>query len=360
MADAIRTLTRRELTAALAARQMLLERAPLDPVEAIRRLSPLQGQDPPAPYIALAARLAGFSRADLEQAFHARQVLKSTLMRTTLHIVAHDEYPAYAQLARQARLRTWRKHYPHLDQTQVTAELDAWFGEQPRSNGEIREHVGGRYEGVPDTVYGLIFFARTLLPLVQLPPAGLWGNRQRPLFVVDRRPLPTPTAAAALAVRRYLAAFGPASRRDIAAWSGLPQRDFAAALAQMRTVSYHDEQGVELLDLPGVSLPPASTQLPVRFLSRWDQVMLAHADRARIMSPEIQALKLGLAGDQTVTVDGRIVASWILRRGRERVAVEVTRHLEISRAARDRVRAEARRVARWIEPDARGIEAVGL
>src|SRR5690349_14488405 len=115
----MRTLTRRELTTALAARQMLLERQRLDPIEAIRRLTPLQGQEPRAPYIALAARLAGFKRDQLEVAICGGKAVKSTLMRATLHIAAADEYPAYHQLARQARLRRLHKAHPQLDLAEV-------------------------------------------------------------------------------------------------------------------------------------------------------------------------------------------------------------------------------------------------
>jgi hypothetical protein len=182
-----------------------------------------------------------------------------------------------------------------------------------------------RYDGIPDTDYGPIMFASTLLPLVQLPPAGAWDDRRRPRFGVDPRSLPSPADAATIVLERYLAAFGPASRRDIAAWAGVPQADFAQALERVLTVSFRDEKGVELLDLPNLPLPPASTRMPVRFLSRWDQVMLAHANRDRIMAPEIQALKLGLAGDQTVTVDGRIVASWVWRRAGDRVCLLLLR-----------------------------------
>src|SRR4029079_43731 len=97
-------------------------------------------------------------------------VVKTTVMRTTLHLVAADDYPAYAQIARQARLRAWRKAYPHLDERVVTEELTGWFGE-PRTNGEIRERVG-RYVGVPDNPWSSVLMARTLVPLIQLPPAG--------------------------------------------------------------------------------------------------------------------------------------------------------------------------------------------
>ena len=354
----MRTLTRQELTAALAARQGLLERRRLAPAEAIRLLTPLQGQHPPAPYLALAARLEGFARADLEAAITSRSIVKTTLMRLTLHLAAADEYPAYAQLARQARMRSWRKIYAHLDEERVSAELGAWLGE-PRTNGEIRERVRG-YEGVTDEPWTPLIFARTLLALVQLPPAGSWDDPRRPHFVVDPRPLPAPDEAAALVLTRYLGAFGPASRRDVAAWAGVAQRDLAAAWERLPTVAFRDEHDNELLDLPGLPLPPASTRLPVRLLAHWDQPLLAFAERARIVPAEIQPLKLTLSGDPTVTVDGRVAASWALRRERDAVELTVTPHAEIRRSARVEVRAEADRTARFCAPDARSITIVGV
>ena len=279
-------------------------------------------------------------------------------MRVTLHLVAGEDYPAYHQLARQTRMRTWRKTYPHLDEKKVAAELGAWLLE-PRSNPEIRERVG-RYEGVKTDDSTPIWFARTLLPLVQLPPAGFWRDRRRPRFVVDPRPLPEPGDAAALVLERYLGAFGPASKRDVAAWAGAAQRDFAEAWERLETVSLRDENGTELLDLPGQPLPPARTRLPVRFLARWDQVVLAYADRDRIIPSELAPLKLGLSGDQTMTVDGRIAASWRLERAARQVRVVVEPHVDIRRSAHAQIRAEAKRTARFAEPDAEGVEVSGV
>jgi winged helix DNA-binding protein len=354
----MQTLTRSQLTAALAARQLLLERQRLAPAEAIRRLTPLQGQDSPAPYVALAARLDGFTRDDLQAAIGSRSVVKTTIMRLTLHLAAADEYPAYAQLARQAQMRTWRKRYAHLDEAQVAAELGTWLSE-PRTNDEIRERVR-RYEGVTDEPWTAVIFARTLLPLVQLPPAGFWRDRRRPSFVVDPRPRPDPVDAATLVLSRYLAAFGPASRRDVAGWAGVPQRDFAEAWTRLRTVSYRDEQGIELFDLHNQPLPPASTKLPVRLLPRWEQSLLAYSDRERIIPREVKQLKLTLSGDQTVTVDGRVAASWKLQRRGEAVQLTVTPHVEIRRSARAEIRSEAGRTARFCEPDARSFDVVGV
>ena len=353
-----RTLTRPELTAALAARQLLIERAPIAPAEAIRRLTPLQAQDPPAPYVALAARVEGLRRDDLQAAIEARADVNTTIMRLTLHLAEAQDYPAFAQLARQARMRAWRKTYAHLDEERVTAELGEWLTE-PRSNDEIRERVGG-YEGVTADAWTPIIFARTLLALVQLPPAGFWRDPRRPAFVVDPRPRPDPAQAATLVLERYLAAFGPADRRDVAAWAGVAQRDFAEAWARLQTVSHRDEQGRELLDLPGAPLPPASTPLPVRFLSRWDQALLAYADRDRITPPELGPLRLTLAGDATVTVDGRVAASWRVLRSGKVAKLELTPHTEIRRSAHDELRAEALRTARFCAPDAERHEIVGL
>ena len=337
----------------------MLERRRLDPAEAIRLLTPLQGQDSPAPYIALAARLEGFAPGQLEAALEEGGVVKTTIMRMTLHLVAGADYPAYHQLTRQTRVRKWRKDYTHLDEEKVVAELAAWLRE-PRSNNDIRERVN-RYDAVPtDHEWYAIMFARNLLPLVQLPPAGFWRERRRPQFVVDPRPLPDPDDAATLVLERYLGAFGPASKRDVAAWAGVAQRDFATAWERLDTVTYRDERGVDLFDLPDQPLPPASTKLPVRFLSRWDQVLLAYADRDRIIPPELGVLRLTLSGDQTVTVDGRVAASWKLERATRRVKVAVQPHVEIRRSAHAAIRSEAKRIARFVEPEAESIEVVGL
>jgi hypothetical protein len=352
-----RTLTRRELTAALAARQMLIERQRLDPAEAIRRLTPLQGQHSPAPHIALAARLEGFNPADLDAAIGAGRVLKTTIMRQTLHVSEGAEYPAYAQLSRQARMRKWRNAHSHVDEERLVADLGSWLRE-PRTNEDIHERVVGY--GVPDRPYLPVLYARTLISIVHVPPSGYWRNRSRAVYVADPRPLPDPVEAAKLVLTRYLAAFGPASRRDAASWAGVAQRDYAEALAQLETVSYRNENGVELLDLPGQPLPPADTPLPVRFLAHRDQPLLAYADRERILPAEVLPLRLTLSGDTTFTVDGRVAGSWNLERASEAVKITLRPHIDISRAARAEIRAEAERTARFCEPDARSIDIAGV
>ena len=265
-------------------------------------------------------------------------------MRMTLHLAAAEDFPAYAQLARQRRVRTWRTTYPRLDQERATRDLAGWLS-TPRTNPEIRARVAS-YDGAPEDPNMPILVARTLVPLVQLPPGGHWGDTTRgSRHVLDPRPLPDPADAAALVLTRYLEAFGPASRRDVAAWSGAAQRDFP--WERVPTVSYRDEKGVELLDLPGLDLPPADTPLPPRFLAHWDQPLLAYADRDRIIPPEVQPLKLTLSGDCTVTYDGRVAASWTV----DGPKLTITPHTDFPRAA---VEEEALRTARFCAPDATG------
>jgi hypothetical protein len=344
----MRVLTREELTAATAARQFLLERRRLTPAEAIRRLTPLQGQHPPAPHLGLAARLHDFTQADLEAAIDQGQVKKATLMRMTLHLAHADDFPAYAQLCRHHRMRTLRKRHPDLDEERIAADLTA-FLKTPRTNVELRERIA-THDGAPPDPNMPLLYARTLLPLTFLPPAGHWRDSTRNArFVLDPRPLPDQKQAAALFLTRYLTAFGPASRKDVADWAGVAQREFP--WHDVETVAYRDEQDRELLDLPDRPLPPAKTKLPPRFLGNWDQPLLAYKDRDRILPPEVQPLQLTLSGDQTLTVDGRVAASWRVDEGR----MLNTPHTDIAHAD---LREEALRTARFVAPYARAYDVV--
>ena len=281
------------------------------------------------------------TQADLDAALDARTVVKSTIMRMTLHLTAAEDFPAYVQLVRQARIRTFRNKHPQLDEERLLRDLETWLT-TPRSNLEIRARVAA-HPGAPQDRYMPILMARSYLPLVQLPPAGHWRDTTRnSRHVLDPRPLPGPEDAAALVLTRYLEAFGPALKRDAAAWAGVAQRDFP--WHRVQTVSYRDEQDRILFDLPGRPLPPAGTKLPPRLLSHWDQALLAYADRDRIIPPEIQPLKLTLSGDTTLTVDGRVVASWTM----DGPKLTLTPHVDFPRQG---VEEEALRTARFCAPE---------
>ena len=280
-------------------------------------------------------------------------------MRMTLHLAAADDYPAYAQLVRQVRMRTWRKQYAHLDEAQVTAELGAWLRE-PRTNEEIRERVW-RYEGVSEEMWTPIIFARVLLPLVQLPPAGHWGDRRRPKL--RRRPAAAARPrrgghARALALPRRVRAREPPRRGGVG--RGRPARLRRRRGSAWRRSSTATSRARRCSTSPGSRCRPPRRRCPPRLLAHWDQPLLAHADRERIIPAAVQPLKLTLSGDPTVTVDGRVAASWAVEREGDAVRLTVTPHVEIRRAARAAIRAEAKRIARFCEPDARTVEVAGV
>jgi hypothetical protein len=324
------------LTAALVLRQGLSERWDATPADAIRRLTPLQAQHPPAPYLALGARLRNFQREHLEAAITQRSVIKTTVNRHTLHLVHHDDYPAFAQLTRQSRMRAWRNRYAHLDEERTTDELTEFF-QTPRTNPEIRERVLA-YEPDPAGPWTAVMFVRDLLPLIQLPPAGHWDDPRRAAFVVDPRPLPDPPQAARTVLTRYLAAFGPASKKDAASWAGVAQRDFD--FQAIDTVTYRDEHGTLLYDLP--DQPIEAADRPPRFLGHWDQALLAYKDRDRILPPEVKRHDLTITGDPTVTVDGRVAGIWAHKDDR----LTITPLVKLSKRQRVAIEEEAQHPAR--------------
>ena len=250
-------------------------------------------------------------------------------------------------------MRRWRKLYAHLDEEKVTAELGDWLAE-PRTNTEIRERIWA----LPGRLGGAVG-ADPLRPHAAAadpaPAGGVLDRRAarpvRPRPPARARSPRTPRCSCCSATSRR----SVASRRDVAAWAGVAQRDFAEAFTRLDTVTFQDEHGTELHAPPGRPLPPADTPLPPRFLAHWDQSLLAYAQRDRIIPPELKSLQLTLSGDPTVTVDGRVAASWAIEREGDTARLTITPHVEFDRSA---VTAEAERTARFCEPDATSVEVV--
>lgn len=318
----VRTITERELTLSLLARQLLLERRRLPAAEAVRRLVALQAQYSPSPYLALHARVEGFAVADLERALRRGTVVKSTLMRGTLHLVHAAAYPAYASAwgfqARRMLAPTVR-----AGDAAAPAVLAAVAGflREPRTTDEIRSFTRELTDGrLSDGNEGLDL-ARATLPLVHVPPSGLW--RQHGKFSLvrwdasarGRAAVPEDPAAGTVAlVRDYLAAFGPATREDVAAftWLRFHQLDPAlAALEPLRRLT--DARGRELLDLPRAPLPREDVATPVRFLAKWDAAIISHRDRTRIVPPGFHQQLFGARNGEvppTFLVDGQVAGTW--------------------------------------------------
>jgi hypothetical protein len=350
-----RVLTTRELNRALLARQLLLRRASLSVPRAIERVGALQAQWPPSPYVALWSRLRHFRREDLMRHVERRRVVKATLMRTTLHLVTAADYLAYAGIFLRRRIAQVEARLAKYDSTAdvdwLAAELLAHTTEQPLSRPELLDLLGRPKLLVDDRMPWLAWHLLTAKAgLVHTPPSSVWrkhtsGNRFVPATVCLGAPGGDGEAAALHLVRRYLAAFGPATRADAAQWTGLPVSELAPALATLPLRRFRDESGRELFDLPRAPLPSAETVAPVRFLPMWDSSLLAHDDRSRILAEPFRNAVIKRNGDilQAFLVDGFVAGTWSIED--DRIALEPFEPLPC--AARRELELEARALARF-------------
>ncbi|MCU1459139.1 MAG: hypothetical protein JWL73_3231 [Actinomycetia bacterium] len=304
----------RELTVSFLERQLLLERMPMPAARAVQRLGALQAQYSPSPYVALHARVAGFRVEDLESALRRRTVVKSTLMRGTLHLVSGADYAAFASAWARQWFPAVSNRHPDLKprEPEIAAAL-AKFTSEPRTTDEIRaaiDDLSGLTIGGSDR----LDYARALVPLVHVPPSGFWRfHGKASLRRWPEPPVPEPVATALL-VRRYLRAFGPATRKDIAAFTYLPYKVLDPALALLEPLRrVTDEQGRDLLDLPGVPRVREDVEPPVRFLARWDAALISHADRTRILPSGFHEHIVQSVNGQVLPaylVDGRVAGLW--------------------------------------------------
>jgi hypothetical protein len=343
----MRVLSLRELNRATLARQLLLERSSVSVPRAVERVAFLQAQWPPAPYVGLWSRLERFERRTLERLLLRRAVVKATLMRSTLHLVTARDYPVFATAL--GGLRAWGDEVS-ADAEAVAAGLRELCLERPITFREAIEHIE-REHGHRDLHARRVWYvARRRAHLHHAPETALWTARPQGLYVAIAEPdIHDDDAVAARAelARRYLAAFGPASRADLADWSGLRVSDFADALDVLEPLRhFRSEEERELLDLPRAPLPPPETPAPVRFLPKWDSVLLGHADRRRVLPEEYRRVVIGKNGDvaQTFLVDGVVAGTWAVERGRLRL----TPFAPLPPAARRAVEDEGARLVAWM------------
>jgi len=342
-----RVLTLRELNRATLARQLLLERKRIGVLPAIERLAGLQAQWPPSPYIGLWSRLSGFRRETLERAVLRGDVVKPTVMRGTLHLVTAREYPLYYFALEE--MPTWfgPGHLAHA--LKVHQDVRALAEAEPLAHKDGLAYLEA--QGHEDEIERRRIFhaVRRRAHLLHTRTSATWNARPSAIF----EPHPIPDAmdmleARAGLVKRYLSAFGPATRADFADWSGLRVADVADAIDALEPLRrFRDERGRELLDLPRAPLPPPDTPAPVRLLPKWDNTLLAHADRTRVLPEELRKAVIGKNGDvtQTFLVDGVVAGSWSVD-GKGSVAVEA--FAPLPRAARRELDDEVARVEAWL------------
>jgi hypothetical protein len=313
-----RTLTQRQLNRALLARQLLLERVRLPIPRALERLGGIQDQYAPNAYIRLWSCLEDFRRDDLTRALERRSVIQATLMRQTIHVVSKRDFWPLAVAVRAAH-REWmlRVRRPRPDErvlVRAVEQLRAAMTAGPRRYEELDEITDRRWHD-----------AGPWLELVRVPPSGTWEKRRAHLFQTAEHWVGPedvgPNDALDHLVRRYLAAFGPASRADIAQWAGVKARDLAPAIERLALRRFRDEQGGELLDVPRAPLPDPETPAPVRFLPTWDAVLLVHARRAGVLPEQHRPLIFPTRMPQSVgtfLVDGAVAGTWRYADGRVR------------------------------------------
>jgi hypothetical protein len=351
-----RILTLRELNRATLARQCLLERASLAAPDAIEQLAGLQAQVNNPPYIGLWTRLRDFRRADLTAAIERRAVVRGALLRSTLHLATAADYPLLWPAIQPALERALRsffgKEVRDLDLAPLVAAARSALAERPRSSGEQRAILAAL---APDRDPAALAYAvRSYLPLVQVPPGGIWGKGGSPAYALAESWLDRPLAGADESLRalvqRYLAAFGPASARDFQTWSGLigQQGTFDALRAELHT--YRDEQGRELFDLPDHPLPPADTAAPARFLPEYDNLLLAHADRTRVIADAYRPLVFLSSARvrSTFLLDGFVQGAWKIERDKRTATLIIEPFAPLSASNRQALTEEAERLIRFI------------
>jgi len=361
----VKPLTVRELNRATLARQLLLERVPLAVPAAVHRLGALQGQRPRAPYVALAARLEGFEPEDLSRTLHDRTVVRATLMRETLHLVTATDYPHDA-VAMAPYFRTLRpNHLPAGVDMKRVVELAGHAVEalaEPLEATALRPILAQLApEIADDRVWRRV---RTNAAILHVPgdAAHAFGPRNR--FVAAAAWLGALAAEESdgviRLVRRYLAAFGPSSRADVAAFTGLAVAAIAPALEALEPELERltDERGRELYDLRGAPRPPADTPAPLRLLGEWDNVLLAHADRTRMLDDQTRSRVIRKNGDvlPTILLDGVVAGTWWWRRKKDVATLEATPFVKLTRAVTVELEREAPTALAVLEPEAARFE----
>ncbi len=313
------TLSPRALNRATLARQLLLDRSALPAVDAIGHLAGLQAQAPDSPYVGLWSRLCDFRVEELAKPLAGREVVRSTLMRGTVHLVTAGDalllWPTIQTVVERGFLGHYSRQVAGLDLAAIAEAGRRLLAERPGTRAAIRTALTGRWPDADPTV--LAYAVNSLLPLAHVTPRGLWGETGPVAFSPLEDWVGEPiTAGIPLddLVLRYLTAFGPATVRDAQVWSGLTRLKEVFERLRPGLRTFTDVNGKELFDLPDAPRPDPETPAPPRFLPEYDNVLLSHADRARVI-PDGRRVPLppGNGGRRgTLLVDGDFLALWAI------------------------------------------------
>ncbi|MEU9958584.1 winged helix DNA-binding domain-containing protein [Streptomyces sp. NPDC050982] len=342
-------LSVRELNRATLDRQLLMRRATLSAKDAVEHLVGLQAQNVKPPYYALAARLEGFAPEELSAAMESREVVRIVTMRSTIHTHTADDcltLRPLVQAARERELYGFRHGLAGVDLDRLTAISRELVETEPRTLKQLREALLVEWPDADPPA--LAIAARCRLPLVQVTPRGLWGRSGQVALTTAEHwlgrpaePAPAPDAT----VLRYLAAFGPASVKDMQTWAGLTRLREVFERLRPQLVTFRDEHGVELFDLPDAPRPDADTPAPPRLLPEFDNLLLSHADRSRVVSADHKGRSW--QGNQaycTLLVDGFLEGVWRLEESPDEAVITIEPFGTLSRRQREEVAEEATRM----------------
>jgi hypothetical protein len=358
-------LSQRQLNRATLERQLLLERSSASVGDAVDHLVGLQAQEPLDPYYALWSRLAGFHPDQLVEPFVDHELVRCVTVRGTIHLVTAADCLGLRHLVQPILDEELTRHSEHrhklvdVDLEPVLAFARPFLAE-PRSLKQLKDALAGAF---PDLdAPALAYACRNHLVLVQVPPRGVWGRTLQVTYAEAQAWLGQPvdtTASIDDLVLRYLAAFGPAATADIAAWSRLKRMREVVDRLRPRLRTYRDERGRELFDLPDTALPDPDVPAPVRFLPEYDNLLLSHDDRSRVLDrAELAPLYAAHDGKRhfpgSVLIDGRVGATWMIdhdpKAGTATLQVD---HLgPLAPAVADAVEAEGAALLRFAADDA--------
>lgn len=343
----------RALNRATLARQMLLRRAASAAGAAVEHLVGLQAQNVTPPYYALAARLDGFAPEELSRLMAGREVARIVTLHSTLHTHTADDCLALRRLvqpARERELGLYRRGLQGVDLDRLAELARDLVEAEPRTMRQLREALSATWPDADPQALGAA--ARGLLPLVQVTPRGLWGRSGQVALTTAEHWFGRPagdTPGIDAVVLRYLGAFGPASVKDMQTWAGLTRLRDAFERLRPRLLTFRDETGAELFDLPDAPRPDPGTPAPPRFLPEYDNLLLSHADRTRVVPPRYKGrAATGNQAHRTLLVDGFLAGLWRLTD--DALVVEVFG--DLTAAQRREVTEEGQRMLSVMHPGA--------
>jgi hypothetical protein len=351
-------LTDRTLNRTLLHRQLLDERRRVLPLDVVAALVGLQAQEPRNPYVALWSRIERFDPSSLESLLLDHLVVRTVVMRGTVHLVTADDCWTLRPLVQPVLDRELTVHQEHkgplstFDMTDVRAAARRWLADAPRTMRDLRALIA---EAFPDAPAAAAAYAlRNQLTLVQLPPRGLWSTSGQVRYTTAETWLGEPpdrTAPLDDVVRRYLAAFGPATSADVGAWSRLT--GMREVLERMRPSlrTFRDDRGRELFDLPDAPIAEPEVALPVRFLPEYDNVLLSHADRSRVIPCDLHIAGTDRLGLGAFLVDGYHAGVWTAAAEDDTATITLELGRQLTKRQIASTEAEARRLLRLLHPD---------